>query len=138
MAPRLWTARYANPTLAEHVGAKVQASLGAPKFRLPYELHQLLELAPAGWMLNMPEAAYAIAYARLLETRGGATMMRSRFAEVARTAGVDQLVLCCFEDVRKPGVWCHRRILAAWLEQQTGEPVNELDDGAEQASLFPA
>ncbi len=126
-ALRLWTARYSNPTLAEHPAAKVQTSLGAPKFRLAYELHPLPDLAPAGWMLNMTEAEFAIAYARLLETRGGATMMRTRLAEVARTAGVDQLVLCCFEDIRKPGVWCHRRTLAAWLEQ-TGEPVNELHE----------
>jgi hypothetical protein len=135
---KLWTARYANPTLAEHPAGKVQTSLGAPKFRLPYELHQLLEVAPARWMLGKSEAEFTSMYTRLLETRGGATMMRSRFAEVALTAGVDQLVLCCFEDVRTPGIWCHRRILAAWLEQQTGEPVNELGDGAEQASLFPA
>lgn len=38
---RLFTARFANKTLATHPAAKVQTSLGAPKFPLPYYLHQL-------------------------------------------------------------------------------------------------
>jgi hypothetical protein len=125
---KVWTARYANSTLAEHPAAKLQTSLGTPKFRLAYELHPLPEATPAAWMLNMTEAEFAGSYSRLLETRGGATMMRARLAEVARTAGVDQLVLCCYEDIRRPGVWCHRRILAAWLEERTGQVIEELPE----------
>ena len=49
--------------------------------------------------------------------------------EVADLAGNDQLVLCCFEDLRTPGAWCHRRIFATWWEQATGEPVLELSEG---------
>ena len=55
-------------------------------------------------------------------------MMQSRLAEVAREAGVDQLVLCCFERLTEPGAWCHRRILATWLEKRTGQVVEELPE----------
>ncbi len=118
---RLYTARFANRTLAPHPAAKVQISLGAPKFPLPYNLHQLLELAPAGFMLHKPE---------LLQRRGGAEFFAERFAEVARTAGVDQLALLCYEDLRTPGLWCHRRVFASWYQEQVGEEVLEIEEAA--------
>jgi hypothetical protein len=37
------------------------------------------------------------------------------------------LVLVCFEPV---GAFCHRRVLASWLEDQTGERVPELEGSA--------
>ena len=126
--PRLFTARYANPALAEHPAAKVQISLGAPKFRVAYEIHRVPGITPAGWMLNKGEAEFTTDYIRLLDMRGGATMVRSRLAEVARDADVDQLILCCFEDLRKPGAWCHRRIFAAWWREKTGQVVEELPE----------
>jgi hypothetical protein len=132
--PILYTARFANPALVTHPSAKVQISLGAPKFPLPYALQQLLELAPAGWMLNKPEAEFAIAYTGLLERRGGVEFFAERFIEVARTAGVDQLALLCYENLTKPGAWCHRRILATWLER-TGQVVEELPEEPEQLTL---
>jgi hypothetical protein len=30
------------------------------------------------------------------------------------------LLLCCFEDIGKPGAWCHRRVLAGWLSERLG------------------
>jgi hypothetical protein len=37
------------------------------------------------------------------------------------------VVLLCFEDLTKPGEWCHRRIAAAWLEEQSGIEIPELE-----------
>jgi hypothetical protein len=54
---------------------------------------------------------------------------------VAREAGVDSLVLLCFERLGPPGVFCHRRILAAFIEERTGQVVEELRDGPEQLEL---
>ena len=62
--PRLFTARYANPTLADHPAAKVRITVGAPRFRLPYDLHQVLELAPTRWMLDKGEAEFTVMYLR--------------------------------------------------------------------------
>ncbi len=126
---QLFTARFLNPTLAEHPAAKVRITVGAPRFSLPYNLRQVLELAPTRWMLDKPEAEFTDMYLRLLEMRGGVTKMQSRFAQVAEEAGVDQLVLLCFELLGEPGVFCHRRIFADYWTEATGEPVPELPEG---------
>jgi hypothetical protein len=120
---KLYTARFANRALVEHPAAKVGISLGVPKWPLPYHLHHLPELAPAGWMLHLEEAAFAIAYGRKLD-RLGVGRIQTALEEVATDAGA---VLLCWEDLTKPGLWCHRRSLAAWLEQQ-GHPIPELED----------
>jgi hypothetical protein len=44
-------------------------------------------------------------------------------------AGQD-LVLLCYEDVRKPGEWCHRQVLAEWLADRASLVVAELSDPA--------
>jgi hypothetical protein len=125
----LYTARYANKTLAEHPAAKVQTSLGAPKFRLPYHLAATIsELAPAGWMLNKSESDFADLYTQLLERRGGVEFFAGRFTQIAEDAGGDALVLLCFEDVRKPDLWCHRRVFADWWWSRTGRAVDELPE----------
>jgi hypothetical protein len=126
--PRVYTARYANPTLADHPAAKVRITLGAPRLKLPYRLHKILELAPTWSMLHKPEAEFDGLYTELLYRRGGVDFFLQRFAQVAVEAGVDSLALLCYEDIQKPGVWCHRRILSAWLEEWTGQVVEELPE----------
>jgi hypothetical protein len=42
-------------------------------------------------------------------------------------AGYDApLVLCCHCDLRKPGGWCHRTMLAEWISQKLDLEVPEL------------
>lgn len=38
------------------------------------------------------------------------------------------VVLCCYEDVRKPNEWCHRLVFAEWWYEKTGEKIEELPD----------
>jgi hypothetical protein len=130
--PRLFTARYSNRTLAGHPSAKVRTTLGYPRFRLGYRLAaNLAELAPARSMFGKSEAEFTEIYAALLEERGGVDYFTRRFAQIADEAGVDQLVLLCFEDLRKPGLFCHRRVFATWWQQRTGQPVDELSEEPE-------
>jgi hypothetical protein len=124
MALRLWTARYASPTLKAQLAVKVGISLGVPKWPLPYHLYHLPELAPDGWMLHLEEAAFAIAYGRKLDRLGVDHVLRI-LEDVGNDLGA---IALCWENLTKPGLWCHRRILAAWLEQQTGEVVEELPE----------
>ena len=37
------------------------------------------------------------------------------------------LVLLCYEDLRKPGEWCHRQVFAEWWEKKTGVRIQELE-----------
>jgi len=136
--PRLHTARYANKILATHPAAKVGITLGPPRFRLSYQLAgKILELAPTREMFRKGEAEFAAAYTALLVERGGVEHLHHRFASVAAEAGTDALVLACFEDLRTPGLWCHRRVFAEWWEMHTGEVVAELDE-APTSTLNPS
>lgn len=36
------------------------------------------------------------------------------------------IVLLCFEDLTKPGEWCHRCVFAEWWQNKTGQKINEL------------
>jgi uncharacterized protein YeaO (DUF488 family) len=54
----------------------------------------------------------------------GAKGLHKRFAEISADHGDRGLVLLCFE---KPGQFCHRRVLAEWIEEQTGQVVPELE-----------
>lgn len=51
-------------------------------------------------------------------------------------AGNDRLVLLCFEDVDQPGKSCHRRMLATWWQEHTGDVVPELESDVRQEQLF--
>src|SRR6266849_5744252 len=41
-------------------------------------------------------------------------------------AGDQDAALLCPEDVRKDALWCHRQILAAGWEEQSGQEITEL------------
>ena len=58
---------------------------------------------------------------------------------ITQQAGDHRLVLLCFEDLSKPGEWCHRSIFATWWKEVTGDEVRELGpvaDDYEQGTLM--
>ncbi|MGZ4303127.1 MAG: DUF488 family protein [Gaiellaceae bacterium] len=54
----------------------------------------------------------------------GAKGLQKCFADISAEHDGRGLVLLCFE---KPGQFCHRRVLAEWWEEQTGQHVPELE-----------
>ena len=54
----------------------------------------------------------------------------------AEQANNDRLTLLCFEELTKPGPRCHRRLFAAWWEENTGYVVPELEPDVRQNRLF--
>ncbi|MER7474889.1 hypothetical protein [Micromonospora sp. NPDC000018] len=76
----------------------------------------------------MQEAPYRHIYLERLEA-AGVDLISEQLAEIADVAGTDRLVLLCFCDlnVPPPDNWCHRRMFAAWWEDQTTREVRELD-----------
>ena len=124
--PRLYTARYANKTRAKHPAAKVRMR---PCFRLSYHLAgKISELAPTRAMFGTTPAEFTARYTTLLVERGGVELLTQRFADVAAEAGSDGLVLLCFEDLRKPGAFCHRRVFADWWTAATKQLLLELPE----------
>ncbi len=130
MAPlNLYTARYSNKNLAAHPGAKVRITIGYPRFKLAYPLAGTIhDLAPERSMFGRTEAEFTVLYRARLEALGGVQYFDQLLRATAQQAGADALVLLCFEDLRKADLFCHRRVFAAWWEEQTGQPVEELDE----------
>ncbi|MGI5151416.1 hypothetical protein ACQEVC_34470 [Plantactinospora sp. CA-294935] len=132
---QLFTGRYQR--FRPDQGAPVRTTVGAPRFRLPYEIAgEARLLMPSFAMLKLDEEPYRAIYRERLET-GGVDAIRRQLRTIAVAAGASQLVLLCFCDltVAPPNNWCHRRMFAQWWQERTGEEVTEL---AEQVppSLF--
>jgi hypothetical protein len=143
---------YGGRVLGANHGIRLyRTSRGGPRFKLDYPLvHSLLKLAPARdlWGLNL--ADFIPAYRAQLDAVGVAAI-RKDLAKITSKAPGKEPVLLCFEDIRKPEQWCHRRVFADWWAEQTGEVVDELPEqpveakpvsskakaAAAQASLFP-
>lgn len=110
-------------------GVPVRTTVGAPRFPLPYGLAGFAKLlAPSYAMLKMAEGPYRHIYLERL-TAAGVDLIYEQLAEIAGQAG-SRLVLLCFCDlsVPPPDNWCHRRMFAAWWEEQTGHDVPELGE----------
>ena len=117
--------------MAELAAGKVRITIGHPRFHLGYRLAGTIpELAPRRDMLGKAPAEFAALYTALLEERGGVEQLTQRFAAVAAEARSAALVLLCFEDLRKPDVFCHRRVFAEWWEAQTGAVIEEIAEPA--------
>ncbi len=126
----IWTSRYSNKQLQNEGYYPVGISIGKPRFALGYQLReQCYYLAPKGYMLHMEKEPYVKEYIKKLEDIGTEKIieMVRRMDKVAQSNG-EELVLLCFEDIRIPEDWCHRRLFADWWKEKTGETINELPD----------
>lgn len=152
----IWTSRYSNQILQNGKYYAVGISLGKPKFHVDYQImNQLYELAPGGYTLRWDYERFKRAYFEKLNNLGRRKVENRLLVEssIAHDTG-KELVLLCFEDIRKPEEWCHRTLLAEWCRDNLGITINELedpnppklkksqivqqpvDDGYEQLSLF--
>jgi hypothetical protein len=127
---RLFTARYANPSVATSGLVAVGISRYSPRFPLPYEIAaRLYDLAPSAELLakakkNLPREDFLQEYEGQL-TRIGLQDILRQLATVQ--GGARGVVLLCFEDLTSGGS-CHRTMLADWLTRMGGIAVTELSD----------
>ena len=121
------TSRYfARQKVSDSGLAPVRTTVGAPRFRLGYELAgNVGMLAPYGLRSIEDETEFETAYRARLDGFG-VEKIRAALEDIARTAGTEGVVLLCFEDLDDPTQSCHRTIFAAWWREQTGEEVVEL------------
>jgi len=129
----LYTASYGGFRHREGLAA-VRISLGHPRWHLSYHVAGVVkELAPRGEMLEWEREAYEPAYRAILDGLG---VDHIRELLEAASGGAGAVAVLCFENLAKPGAWCHRRIFAEWWEEQTGEAVPELGD-AKTGGVWP-
>lgn len=123
----IFTSRYSNPELKTGNYTVVGITRGAPKFKLQYRLDgNIMDIAPPGYLFNeYDRARFTPSYFRHMDKTGV-----DRIAQILRgyEAKGKPVVLCCYEDVRKPGEWCHRLVFAEWWLSRTGEVIEELPD----------
>lgn len=123
----IYTSRYSNPELKTGKYTVVGITRGAPKFPLQYRLDgNIMDIAPPGYLFNeYDRARFTPAYFRHMDKAGV-----NRIAQILRgyEAMGKPVVLCCYEDVRKPNEWCHRLVFAEWWMSRTGEVIKELSD----------
>lgn len=123
----IYTSRYQNPELATGHYTVVGVTRGKPKFPLKYPLAgNIMEIAPPGYLFNeYDRGRFTPRYFQHMDRQGVDKIVRI-------LAGYERLgkdvVLCCFEDVRKPNEWCHRLVFAEWWFKRTGEAIPELPD----------
>jgi hypothetical protein len=98
----------------------VSIARGAPR---GWKGRNELRLSPTWAMLKLPKPEYDARFAEVLAQLDP--------AEIALALG-DNAVLLCWE---KPGEWCHRRMVAEWLEQALGIEIPEF--GFERAACVP-
>lgn len=126
----IYTSRYSNKELKNSKYMAVRISVGTPKWNLGYQiLGEIKELMPFGMMNEHNHDVFKEKYYKRLDGFG-VERIRERIENLKKIAdelGKD-IVLLCYEDVRKENVWCHRLVFAEWWRERTGEVINELAD----------
>ncbi len=123
----LYTSHWRSPLLADLDAQLVSISRGEPRRRLPFSYRRLRGLAPdaEAWAQEGREA-FTASYLRQLEGLGAERILE-RLEEIGD--GRQAIALLCWERLDKPGEWCHRRLLADYIERETGTTIPELKAG---------
>lgn len=79
-------------------------------------------LAPEISWLKMPRTVFESVYERVLCELGAQNIWNQLHA----LAGDAEPVLMCWERLRAPDEWCHRRTLAAFLERELNVVIPEI------------
>jgi hypothetical protein len=99
----------------------VGISRGVPRGRAGYR--RLRELEPGEWFKSVPPERYLALYREILERLDPAAIRDRLLAFGSKP------MLPCFEhadDIHSGAKWCHRHIVATWLEDTLGIAVPEL------------
>jgi hypothetical protein len=107
---RILTSSFANVKKLPAGLVPVSIACGAPRW---FRGHKEPRLAPTRAMLKMQKPEYDRHFAAILAQLDPVALGQEL------PAGA---VLCCWE---KPDEWCHRRLVAEWLEQALGIEVPE-------------
>lgn len=124
----LYTSYYGNPHLDPDKVFLVRISNSAPgEFPLNFTFQEAI---PAWETIVGPykdgtitENDFVIRYRRQIESKMFIILLAlDTILEQAKALGLQDIVFLCYE---KPGRFCHRRVFAKWLQEKTGETVEE-------------
>ena len=127
---KIWTSRFSNPELKSGEYTVVGIVRSLPRFPLKYALAgNIMDIAPPRNLFKESNLQrFTEPYCRNLDRIGFKTIDAQICHYLAQGKDV---VLCCYEDVRKgPHNWCHRIVFADWWLKHTGERIEELKDSS--------
>lgn len=111
------------------MGIPIRSTVGRVKWfsYFPYGTWQ--NITPEPWMLNMSYDRFREKYRQKLDRIGFDTLLGDAQALQAELGDdwefPEQLVVLCFDNLAKPGTWCHRTMFAEWMGEN-GMAVREL------------
>lgn len=124
---KIYTSYFSNAqTLRSYKITPVGISLYPPKW---YQGQNLKELAPTRELFalsSLPDSVYVPKFRRDVL---GKINVKALVEKLEQIGGGGDVALCCFEKDRKG---CHRDIVAKWLEEKTGNDVEEFDSEKEK------
>jgi hypothetical protein len=104
-----------NFKIAGHLPQAVAISLGVPR---GWRGARCTVLAPPRPLIKImdPETFIPLYKAQVLDKLDP--------YKIIKDLGGDNFIMCCWED---PGVFCHRRVVAAWMQKEAGVLVEEFN-----------
>jgi hypothetical protein len=131
MGVDLATSRYQEQDLILASGlVPVGITISPPRFPLRFEPVYIREVAPWGLLKVEDQADFEVRYLSRLDMLGIDRFL-TRVEEISSAHDERGLVFLCFEP---RGEFCHRHLLAVWVEGETGQHVPELAE--DQLGLF--
>lgn len=105
---KIYTNRYHDFTPSQ--GIPVRITYGSPRWRLPYTIAASAKtVTPGRWFMEGTDEEFTERYRAMLDSHGVARI-RTELETISQLNGGKDIVLLCFDDVRK-GL-CHRTIFA--------------------------
>jgi hypothetical protein len=118
----LYTSYYAKKLPPNFI--RVSISLGFPHWEKP--MPRLLNLAPTPQILSVKdEQQYKVLYMRLLESIGIVTILDAIASVTPHDSLNTNVAFLCYESLLKPGQFCHRRMLAEYVERHSSLKIPE-------------
>jgi len=122
----IYTSRFSNPALRSGEYQTIRISVGKPRWELGYKLDgDFPHLMPYGLFddNNISKGEFSRRYVNRLNDKADIIINTLKAMSAKR-----DIVLLCYEDIRKPGNWCHREVFADWWYDNTGKMISELTD----------
>jgi uncharacterized protein (DUF488 family) len=95
-------------------------TISIARFNKYYSGVSLKLLAPTAEMIYEPESFYIPKYKLILSKLNPSLILK----EIEILSGGKDCILLCYE---KSGDFCHRRLVAKWIEENTGQEVEEFE-----------
>lgn len=129
---KIFTGNFAN--VKKYIEAGL-IPISIARFNRYYSGLNYIKLAPPSSMIHEPEKTYTPNFKRVVLQPLNVQEVKNELKQLSN--GKD-IILLCYE---KAGEFCHRRLVAEWITQSTGEEVKEFETHkpvkkATQTNLF--